>query len=48
MSSDRIKRRIERLLYQIEDSADQRDCPQVSQLADDVLVLAPDNADALG
>ena len=41
MASDRIKRRIE-------DSVDQRDWPQVSQLGDDMPVLDPDNANALG
>ena len=47
MESERIQRRIDRLLDQIEEAADQRDWEAVKQLADDVLRLEPENADAL-
>ena len=47
MVSERIQRRIDRLLDQIEEAADQRDWQAVHQLAQDVLRLEPENADAL-
>lgn len=46
MASERVQRRIDRLLDQVEEAADQRDWRKVRQLADDVLVLDPDNSDA--
>jgi len=46
MASDRIQRRIERLLDQIEQEADQQNWKQVRDLAGEVLELAPDNVDA--
>ncbi len=46
MASDRIQRRIERLLDQIEQEADQRNWQLVLDLAQEVLRFAPDNADA--
>ena len=46
MASDRIKRQIERLLDQLEEAVEQRNWQLVRQLAEDVLVLDPDNADA--
>ena len=48
MPSERIQRRIDRLLDQIEEVADQRDWQSVHQLAQDVLQLDPENDDALG
>ncbi|MCZ6671946.1 MAG: hypothetical protein O7C75_03305, partial [Verrucomicrobia bacterium] len=48
MTSERIQRRVDRLLDQIEEAADQRDWQGVRQLAQDVLRLDPENADALG
>ena len=45
-ASERIQRRIERLLDQLEDASDQRDWRKARQFAEDVLVLEPDNADA--
>ncbi len=47
MVSERIQRRIDRLLDQIEEAADQRDWQAVLQLAQDVLRLEPENGDAL-
>ena len=46
MASDRIQRRVERLLDQIEQEADQRNWQLVLELAQEVLRFAPDNADA--
>ena len=47
MASDRFQRRIDRLLDQVEEAADQRDWEKVGQLAEDVLVLDPENSDAI-
>jgi hypothetical protein len=47
MASERVQRRIERLLDQIEQAADQRAWERVQDLARDVLTLDPDNPDAL-
>ena len=46
MASERIKRRIERLLDQIEQEADQRNWQLVLELAREVLGFAPDDTDA--
>ncbi len=46
MASDRILRRVERLLDQIEQEADQRNWQLVLVLAQEGLRFAPDNADA--
>ena len=46
MATERFQRRIDRLLDQIEEAADQRDWQNVRRLAEDVLVLDPDNPDA--
>lgn len=46
-ASERVQKRIDRLLDQIEEAADQRDWSAVHQLAEDVLRLEPENADAL-
>ncbi|MCI0879327.1 MAG: hypothetical protein J4N78_10635, partial [Chloroflexi bacterium] len=46
MASERIQRRIERLLDQIEQEADQRNWQLVLELAREVLGFAPDNSDA--
>jgi uncharacterized membrane protein YhaH (DUF805 family) len=46
MASNRIKRQIERLLDNLEEAVEQRDWQLVRQLAEDVLVLDPDNVDA--
>ena len=46
MASDRIKRQIERLLDSLEEAVEGRDWQLVRQLAEDVLVLDPDNVDA--
>ena len=46
MASDRIQRRIERLLDQIEQEADQRNWQLVLELSKEVLGFAPDNHDA--
>ena len=47
LASDRFQRRIDRILDEIERAADQRDWTKVCQLAQDVMVLEPDNADAI-
>jgi phage-related protein len=47
MASERIQRRIERLLDQIEEAADRRDWPGVNRLAEDVRRLDPANSDGL-
>ena len=46
MASERIQRRIERLLDQIEQEADQQNWRVVVDLAKEVLGFAPDNDDA--
>ena len=46
MANDRIQRRIERLLDQIEQEADQQNWQRVRDLAAEILEFAPDNADA--
>ena len=46
MASDRIQRRIERLLDAIEQEADQQSAQRVLDLAKEVLRFAPDNGDA--
>ena len=46
MASERVKRRIERLLDQIEEAADQQIWDRERQLAEEVLSLDPDNVDA--
>ena len=46
MASDRLQRRIDRLLDQIEQEADQQNWRVVHDLADEVIGLAPDNSDA--
>ncbi len=46
MASERVQRRIERLLDQIEEAADQRDWEAVWEMAEEVLGFAPDNGDA--
>ena len=45
MASERAKRRIERLLDQIDEASEQRDRKTVGELSKDVLALDPDNAD---
>ena len=46
MSSERIQRRIERLLDEIEQEADEENWARVGRLAEQVLGFAPDNSDA--
>ena len=46
MPSERFRRRIERILDQIEDAADRCDWAAVRQGAMDLLVFDPDNEDA--
>ena len=46
MATERIQRRIERLLDQVEEAADQGDWETVRSLAQQVLALDPENADA--
>ena len=46
MASDRFQRRIDRLMDQIEEAADQRDWQQVEELANDVLLADAGNSDA--
>ena len=46
MASERIQRRVERLLDQIEQEADQQNWQRALDLAKEVLRFAPDNADA--
>ncbi|MCI0825634.1 MAG: serine/threonine-protein kinase PknK, partial [Chloroflexi bacterium] len=46
MASERIQRRVERLLDQIEQEADQQNWERVLDLAKEVLRFAPDNGDA--
>ncbi|MEE8163480.1 MAG: protein kinase, partial [Anaerolineae bacterium] len=46
MASDRFQRRIDRLLDQVEEAADQHDWQTVQRLAQDVLILDPGSTDA--
>ena len=46
MVSERLQRRIYRILEQLEDAADRRDWPAVRQGALDLLVFDPANEDA--
>ena len=46
MASERFKRRIDRILDQIEDAADRRDWAAVRQGALDRLIFDPENEDA--
>ncbi len=46
MASDRIQRRIERLLDRIEQDADVENWSSVRNLAEQILGFAPDNSDA--
>ena len=46
MATERLQRRIERLLDQVEDATDQQDWDTVLRLARQVLSIDPDNADA--
>jgi len=46
MVSERLQRRIYRILEQLEDAADRRDWPSVRQGALDLLVFDPVNEDA--
>src|SRR3990170_6888674 len=48
MASERIQRRIERLLDQAEEAADRREWDVVRQRAEDILTFDPDNSDASG
>jgi hypothetical protein len=47
VTSERIQRRVERLLDDIETAADARDWPRVQEVAEDILRLDPGNVDAL-
>ena len=47
MTTERIKRRIERLLDQVEEAADSRNWQEVYDLASEVTDLDEENADAL-
>ena len=47
MPSERMQRRIDRILDQIEDAADRRDWAAVRQGAQDVLIFDPENAEAM-
>ena len=46
MSSERFQRRIDRLMDQIEEAADQRDWQRVRELSNDVLLADAENSDA--
>jgi len=46
MASERFQRRINRLMDQIEEAADQRDWQKVRELSDDVLLADSENSDA--
>jgi hypothetical protein len=46
MASERVQRRIDRLLDQVEEAADGQDWPRVRELCEEVLGLDPDNPDA--
>ncbi len=46
MASERVQRRIDRLLDQIEEAIEQRDWSQVRELAQDVIALDRGNNDA--
>ena len=45
MASERVQRRIERLLHQIEEAADQQNWDRERQLTEEVLSLDPNNVD---
>ncbi len=47
MASERVQRRVDRLLDQIEEAIEQRDWSHVRELAQDVIALDRDNNDAL-
>ncbi|MBT6682151.1 MAG: hypothetical protein HOB07_08865, partial [Chloroflexi bacterium] len=47
MTSERVQRRIERLLDQAEEAADHRDWGRVAESVQMVLSVDPENADAL-
>ena len=47
MASERVQRRIERLLDQIEDAADQLNWVEVQERANALLAYDPENQDAL-
>ena len=46
MASDRFQRRIDRLMDQIEEAADQRDWQRVREFSNDVLLADAGNSDA--
>ena len=46
MAKERVQRRLDRLIDQIEAAADQRDWQLVLRLSEDVLAVDPANADA--
>ncbi len=46
MATERVQRRIDRLLDQIEEAADQQNWERERALAEEVLALDPDNQDA--
>ncbi len=46
MASERVQRRVDRLLDQIEEAIEQRDWSHVRELAQDVIALDRDNDDA--
>ena len=46
MATERIQRRIDRLLDQVEEAADRQDWEAVRRLAQQVFDLAPDDPDA--
>ncbi|MCH8801486.1 MAG: serine/threonine-protein kinase PknK, partial [Chloroflexi bacterium] len=48
MASERVQRRVERLLDQAEEAADEFDWQRVRELTQNILAFDPDNNDALG
>ena len=46
MASERMQRRIERLLDQADEAADRREWAEVQRLAEDILLIDSANADA--
>ena len=48
MASERIQRRIDRVLDQAEEAADQSNWEQVKEFAENILAFDPDNVDAKG
>ncbi len=48
MASDRIQRRIDRLLDQAEEAADESNWQRVRELSQNILAFDPENTDALG